>query len=182
MDTFVKNKTFLIVVSVIVVLIIISAIVVPIVLLESATIVPPNPSVTVTVSFSPIPDPRNVTITTTIAGVIGCLAFSDPPSVLRFGNCGDPNITSQWGYDDVFQVLTNTLLRTGKSNCMIYPSSIVNPTVTGQPTIATFKNCYGLEIQNDKISAGSNYLGVIANKLVWVGDESFAQPFTINYQ
>lgn len=137
----------------------------------------PTPTPTPTITIIP-PNPQLVAITTTIDEEVGCIAF-DANQTLQFGNCGSPQIQSTWVYDDIYMQLTNFLQQTSRTNCMINPDNITNPTVKGQSVTTTNVSCLGIKLGPNRIetSNGQFYIAVVAGSLIWTSDPQFAQEF-----
>jgi hypothetical protein len=150
----------------------------------------PTPSVTVTppitVTFIPPIVTESVSITTLDSqDEVVCIGFNSL-SQLEFGNCGSINIQGSWEYNNQLKIAINQIAATTKSNCIINPKSIINPTVLGQVTSGSLQACNGVEL--DPISGYISGLtsdsvivrvGFIENSLAWISDIAHANKFTI---
>ncbi len=171
------------------ILIIIAGVTVAIILLQPTSSNPtPTPTPPVTVTFIPPQVVQTVSITTRLSDdTVVCIAFDDAAQ-LRYGNCGDTTIQGGWTYDDVLGIAVNNVSSTSKSNCLINPQSIVNPTIFGQPVNASTRLCQhislnpvtglisGIDSDNQTV-----YIGFIGTRLAWVPTVEHAQEFTISF-
>jgi hypothetical protein len=167
------------------VVLVVSGIVAGIILSEPKAATPsPSVSPITTVTFIPPLINENVNITTVLPNAtIVCIGF-DSLFTLEYGNCGDPSIQGSWMYNVALQVAINSIVSTSKTNCLINPTSIINPTIFGQPTSGSLSVCQGIQLNNNFISGFTSdgtivRIGFIGNNLAWVTDIAHAQPFNI---
>jgi hypothetical protein len=149
--------------------------------IPTATVTPP-----VTVTFIPPINTQSVLITTLDAqDEVVCIGFNSL-SQLEFGNCGSINIQGTWEYNDQLKIAINQIAATTKSNCIINPTSIINPSVLGQVTSGSLQACNGVELNqvSGYISGLTSdsvivRVGFIENSLAWISDIAHANKFTI---
>jgi hypothetical protein len=158
-----------------------------IVYFQPSQIVPSvTPTIPITVTFIPPITTQQVLITTLDASnQVVCIGFNSL-SQLEFGNCGSREIQGTWEYNEQLKIAINQIAATTKSNCIINPQSIINPTVLGQVTSTSLQACNGVELNETSgyISGLTNdsqvvRIGFIENSLAWVSDINHANKFTI---
>jgi hypothetical protein len=150
--------------------------------------VTPTPTVTVpvTVTFIPPIASQPVLITTLNSqDEVVCIGFNNL-SQLEFGNCGSTTIQGSWTYNSNLKIAINQIAATTKSNCIINPTSIINPTVLGQVTSGSLQSCNGVGLDETTgyisgLTSDSQVvrIGFIENSLAWVSDINHANQFTI---
>jgi hypothetical protein len=151
-------------------------------IVPSPTITPP---VTVTFINPIVTQPVLITTLNSLNEVV-CIGFNSL-SQLEFGNCGSRDIQGTWEYNLTLKIAINQIAATTKSNCIINPPSIINPTVLGQVTSTSLQACNGVELNETTgyISGLTNddsqvvRIGFIENSLAWVSDINHANKFTI---
>ncbi len=160
------------------------------ILLQPGAPVPSStPIPIVTTSFIPPQVLVPVSITTKLSsGDVACIAFDNLSQQLIFGNCGDTNIQGTWMYDELLKIVINNLQSTFKSNCMVNPSTIVNPSITGQTTSSSTRACQNIILDSvtgrisGKTSDNTNvYIAFIGQKLGWVTNVVHAQVFALGF-
>lgn len=152
---------------------------------QSSTSPTPTPTVTISASVTIPSAGVPVTITTEINGNVYCIAF-DNAATLQFGNCGNTSIQGSWVYDTTFDILTNSVSLTTRSNCMINPSVINNPIIRGQPVSQSQLSCRNITFSSGFIKGKTDanqdvYIGLVANQLAWVQDLQDANVFEIAF-
>jgi hypothetical protein len=160
------------------------------ILLQPGTPVPSStPIPIITVTFIPPQTLVPVNITTKlVSGDVVCIAFDNLTQQLIFGNCGDTNIQGTWMYDEILKIAINNLQSTFKSNCMVNPSTIVNPSISGVTTSASTKSCQNIlldaatgRISGKTLDNTNVYIAFIGQKLGWVTNVVHAQIFALGF-